>query len=178
MHWRMRFSVICLFVAAATTLLAQQHPNVARGFDIGRTFQMNGIDNVNLFNGSLTVTIPIGQRYHVNGNLQYGLTLVYNSNVWDTGPVSPPGTTYPTYPSRRSNAGIGWLLSLGRLFPNGQAPLLEKYDWNYESPDGALHQFVGSGTQGAPSPFFTSDGSYLRLVVNDADPSHRTVEFP
>jgi YD repeat-containing protein len=146
---------------------------VARGFDIGRSFQMNGIDNVNLFNGSLTVTIPIGQRYHVNGNLQYGLTLVYNSNIWDVVTQGANNTT--TYPNRRSNAGMGWMLSLGRLFPKNQFPLQETADWNYESPDGGLHQFVGSGVDGSAGPYFTSDGSYLRLVVNTFD---RTVEFP
>ncbi|HEV7485643.1 MAG TPA: hypothetical protein VGQ65_08170 [Thermoanaerobaculia bacterium] len=150
-------------MTATTALVAQQHPNVARGFDIGRSYQMNGIDNVNLFNGSLTVTIPIGQRYHVNGNLQYGLTLVYNSNVWDTIQDVGSGNNIATYPNRRSNAGIGWLVSLGRLFPKNQAPLLETGDWNYESPDGALHQFLRSGDTGASAPFFTSDGSYLRL---------------
>jgi YD repeat-containing protein len=164
-------------LAVSTVLVAQQHPNVARGFDIGRSYQMNGIDDVNLFNGSLTVTIPVGQRYHVNGNLQYGLTLVYNSNVWDT--IQDNGTNFTTYPNRRSNAGIGWLLSLGRLFPKQTFPVQESIDWNYESPDGALHDFVCSGLSPScpdTSPYFyTTDGSYLRLVIHASD---RTVEFP
>ena len=171
----LRAVILSLLLGLSTGLIAQQHPNVARGFDIGRSYQMNGIDNVNLFNGSLTATIPIGQRYHVNGNLQYGLTLVYNSNVWETVQADHAGENSTTYPNRRSNAGIGWLLSLGRLFPNNQFPLQESPDWNYESPDGGLHQFLGSGDTNGVPPFYTSDGSYLRLLVNA---SGRTVEFP
>jgi hypothetical protein len=172
----MRRLVRCLtsaiLLALSTTLMAQQHPNVARGFDIGRSYQMNGIDNVNLFNGSLTVTIPIGQRYHVNGGLQYGLTLVYSGNVWDT--IQNDVLANVTYPNRRSNAGIGWLLSLGRLFPHNTFPIQESFFWNYESPDGALHGFPTLADQTTGS-FFTTDGSYLRLTINGSD---RTVEFP
>jgi hypothetical protein len=88
-----------LIVAAVVTAGVSQeawadHPNIARGFDIGKPYQMNGIDNVSLFNGSLTVAISIGPRYHVNGSLGYGLTLVYNSNVWDT--VENDTTVTPT----------------------------------------------------------------------------------
>jgi len=159
-------------LAASTTLLAQQHPNVARGFDIGRSYQMNGIDNINLFNGSLTVTIPIGQRYHVNGGLQYGLTMVYSGTLWDT--IQNDAAQNVTFPNRRSNAGIGWLLSLGRLFPRNTFPIQESGFWNYESPDGAIHAFQGLVDQTSGS-FFTTDGSYLRLTINVSD---RTVEFP
>ena len=54
-----RLVVLSLLLSVGVVLEAQQHPNVARGFDAGRPYQMNGIDDVNLFNGSLTVTIPI-----------------------------------------------------------------------------------------------------------------------
>lgn len=165
-----------LFVISAG-LMASEHPNIARGFDIGRPYQMNGIDNVNLFNGSLTLTIPIGQRYHVNGGMGYGLTLVYSGNVWDT--FQDDGNNFVTYPNRRSNAGIGWLLSLGRLFAKNQFPTQESFDWSYESPDGAIHGFQCSGLSPGcvdTTPYFyTIDGSYLRLVISGAV---RTVEFP
>src|SRR5258708_3221583 len=78
-----RFVCFLVFAALANAALAD-HPNIARGFDVGKPYQMNGIDNINLFNGNLTVTLPIGQRYHVNGGLGYGLALVYSGNVWDT----------------------------------------------------------------------------------------------
>src|SRR5713226_4540025 len=103
-------------VAALANAVRADHPNIARGFDIGKPYQMNGIDNINLFNGNLTVTIPIGQRYHVNGSLSYGLTLVYSGNVWDNigqdYQVNCNGVTTTLvrdYPNRRSNAGMAWL---------------------------------------------------------------------
>src|SRR5713226_996737 len=101
-------------VAALANAVRADHPNIARGFDIGKPYQMNGIDNVNLFNGNLTVTIPIGQRYHVNGGLQYGLTLVYSGNSWDVVDEAIAGRDGTIYPNRRSNAGLGWLVSMGR----------------------------------------------------------------
>jgi YD repeat-containing protein len=173
---RSRLFTAAFLIAGLSTRAWADHPNNARGFDIGKPYQMNGIDNVNLFNGSLTVTIPIGQRYHVNGGLGYGLTLIYNSNLWDT--VENDTTFNPsqtrTYPNRRSNAGMGWLLSLGRLFPPNQFPVQESGSWNYETADGALHDFGVSSQTGA-GPFIATDGSYLRLVVDGSD---RRVEFP
>jgi YD repeat-containing protein len=182
------FRVICFlaFAALANAALAD-HPNIARGFDVGKPYQMNGIDNINLFNGNLTVTLPIGQRYHVNGGLSYGLTLVYSGNVWDTVSLEslpclgPTQHITRTYPSRRSNAGIGWLLSLGRLFPRITYPIQDSLYWQYETPDGAVHSFH-QGLHDNPSPFvadptisYTRDGTYLRMTVEAND---RKVEFP
>jgi hypothetical protein len=175
-----------LAALVATAALAD-HPNIARGFDVGKPFQMNGIDNVNLFNGNLTVTLPIGQRYHVNGGLSYGLTLVYSGNVWDTVDLDTlvcGGQTRSvtrTYPNRRSNAGLGWLLSLGRLFPANQYPNQESAYWQYETPDGGLHSFYGTLHDGAgsinPEPVvsYTRDGTYIRMTKGT---SNRTIEFP
>src|SRR5437764_10060730 len=148
MHPRRAAVVLLLLVFPAATTKAD-HPNVARGFDIGRPYQMNGIDNVNLFNGNLTVAIPIGPRYHVNANLSYGLTAVYSGNVWDSIQLFHCDSgAYQTkvVPNRRSNAGIGWTLSLGRLFQGNHAPMEETPPggWYYESPDGALHDFESS----------------------------------
>ncbi len=180
--------VIALLVIAALANAARaDHPNIARGFDVGKPYQMNGIDNINLFNGNLTVTLPIGQRYHVNGGLGYGLTLVYSGNVWDTVDVDSivcnghPRWVTRTYPNRRSNAGLGWLLSLGRLFPRNQYPTQDSPYWQYETPDGGLHTFR-QGLHDDPIPpvddpviSYTRDGTYLRMTVGTSD---RTVEFP
>jgi len=182
------FRLVCFLVLATLANAAHaDHPNIARGFDVGKPYQMNGIDNINLFNGNLTVTLPIGQRYHVNGGLSYGLALVYSGNVWDTvnlEPLNCSGTTKRvtrTYPSRRSNAGIGWLLSLGRLFPRNAYPIQDSLYWQYETPDGAVHSFhVGlhDGTTpnaADPTISYTRDGTYLRMSVEAND---RKVEFP
>src|SRR5205085_6584035 len=164
----------CAFVFAL--VVRADHPNIARGFDIGRPYQINGLDNINLFNGNLTVTIPIGQRYHVNGNLGYGLTLVYSGNSWDFAESFPCDSV----PNRRSNAGMGWILSMGRLFQGNHFPVQETStdSWHYETSDGALHDFESSlhGIASSDSSLkYTRDGSYLRLKINASD---RTVELP
>jgi RHS repeat-associated protein len=77
-------------LAAAALLLSlvahseaqNQHPNQARGFNANGVYSSGDVDHVNLFNGNLTVAIPIGQPYPVNGQLSYSFTLVYNSNPW------------------------------------------------------------------------------------------------
>ena len=43
----------------------QQFPTLERGLNAGGLYQFAGIDNVNVFNGNLTISIPIGQAYPV-----------------------------------------------------------------------------------------------------------------
>ena len=180
-----RLSAFLLIVAAGTHAgLAQQHPNQARGFDPGKPFQMNGIDNVNIFNGNLTVTIPIGSEYRVSSALSYGFTLVYSGNMWDSIENQPSNNLRTIVPNRRSNAGMGWLLSLGRLVPpsdptNQSAQSLMTQVWVYESSDGADHLMYptlqGSGV-GDGTYDYTRDGTYLRMKkVSDLK---RRIEFP
>jgi RHS repeat-associated protein len=172
-----------------------QHPNVARGFHADKVYQFNGVDNINLYNGNLTVTVPLGPEYIGNGRLKYRFALVYNSQAWDreihsyegNGDCSggqPPewcGRQYvKAIPSKRSNAGMGWSLTLGRLMsPSDPAtypgPFGDgSFAWTYESPDGADHEFTLPDTQNA-SVLHTTDGSFLRLVPIS---SSREVHFP
>ena len=100
----------------------------ARGFRPDAAYEIDGFDSVNLLNGNLTLSVPMGQKYSANGNLEYGLVLAYNSNVWDlrevpwpnVPPCGPRKCTPPHWiralPSPLANAGLGWTLSLGRLF--------------------------------------------------------------
>src|SRR5258707_12089350 len=81
MSSRFRLGWVLLLVFAAPGL-ADVHPNTAGGFPVDQSFHVGDIDNVNLFNGSLTVTIPIGSSYPVNRGFSYSLKLVANSNPW------------------------------------------------------------------------------------------------
>jgi YD repeat-containing protein len=175
---RHRALALLLMAFTAGALRADSHPNTARGMVNGTPFQMNGIDNVNLFNGNLTLAVPIGQRYHVNGQLDYGFTLVYNGNIWDT---QISGNLTELRPNRRSNAGPGWLLSLGRLFQPTSAGN-DSQSWAYESPDGSDHalfkpdsapcdvSWISSGLK-----CYSRDGTYLQVGKSGAD---LLVEFP
>jgi len=163
-----------------SALSAQIHPNHAQGFEPQHAYQIGNIENVNLFNGNLTLTIPIGSRYPVGGELSYGLTLSYTGNVWEWEEdylLGPSGYQYylKAIPRKRSNAGLGWQLTLGQLNPP-RSLLTNAGVSTYESSDGAIHAFGpslhkdGSQTSGYT---YTTDGTYLRLNTVT-----RTIEFP
>jgi hypothetical protein len=166
------FATLCALLSAHP-LRAQELANVAKGFNPSGSFAVGDVDNVNLFNGNLVIQIPLGQSYPVNGGLSYGLTLVYNSQVWEHQSIS--GTTR-TIPNRVANAGMGWMLSMGRLNPPNEVGDFETDRDTYMSPDGARHTLYSSLHEGeatSPDVLYSRDGSYLRFkkLLN-------LVEFP
>jgi RHS repeat-associated protein len=182
-----------LLLALAVPVLADVHPNTAGGFPVDQSFHVGDIDNVNLFNGALTVTIPIGPSYPVNGGFSYSLKLVANSNPWlfqtvqSTNGGGQPTTYIQANPNPCSNAGLGWRVSLGRLNPPCQVP-----DANnvlpgpvYQDEMGTDHVFYPTLHAGDPEDApvtgindmeYTRDGSYLRLKVYAS--GFQEVEFP
>ena len=168
---------LCLLAAP---VLADVHPNTAPGFPAERSFHVGDVDNVNLFNGGLTLTIPLGGSYPVNGGLSYGLNLIYSSTPWEfltaTG-THPGGQTFTrtfAVPHACSNAGLGWRVSLGRFDPPCQVS-----DANdqlpgpiYQDENGTDHIFYPTLHPGDPEDTlpsgvddveYTRDGSYLRM---------------
>jgi RHS repeat-associated protein len=162
---------ILLGLLLGLPLAADVHPNTEGGVAVDKAFQVGEIDNVNLFNGSLTLTIPLGQRYPVGGSLSYGLTLIYNSNPWY---FLDDATFYPNVyqegePNPCSNAGLGWRVSLGQVNPPC-VPISEDPMHTgrpiYEAPDGSEHIFyptLHEGDTPASTVSYTRDGTYLRL---------------
>lgn len=137
------------------TSQAQQHPNQARGFNANGVYSAFDIDNVNLFNGNLLVTIPIGGTHKVGGNLSYSLTLSYNSNLWTTQEISLGGGINYSYDM------FSTLVSVGQVtvgFGRGN-------EWN-------LYYY-------AREPFFSSDdeaaGAADRAMNHDPGYTH---QFP
>ena len=184
-----------LATVLAAPAFADVHPNTAPGFPADPSFHRGDVDNVNLFNGGLTLTLPFGAVYPVNGGFSYSLKLVYNSNPWLFKTVHyeiPPDfheiSRLQAYPSPCSNAGLGWRLSLGRLNPPCQVPdandQLPSYPI-YQDENGTDHVFYtvlhyGDAEDTLPAGVtdvqYTRDGSYLRLKVYSA--GYREVEFP
>ncbi|MEM1207128.1 MAG: hypothetical protein AAGN66_28090, partial [Acidobacteriota bacterium] len=152
---------LLLLVAPAT---ATQHPNLARGFSPEKAFHVGDLDHVNLFNGNLTVTVPIGQEYSAGGSLRYRLTLVYNSNLWDwrQRQVANVGLAPEAVANGDSNAGFGWQLSLGHLVAPNTVPRNPGDRWLYIGPDGAEHVFLDTlhaGETQAANVFYSRDSS-------------------
>jgi YD repeat-containing protein len=120
---------------------ADLHPNKDRGFSPGRAYDIGAIDNVNLFNGNLVVTIPIGQTYKVGGDLSYQLTLVNGGNPWSMLRELNGANrdVEEQWPNPRSNAGLGWQVTLGRLI-RPDDPFNShgtQRGWSYLGPDGS-----------------------------------------
>jgi|HubBroStandDraft_3_1064219.scaffolds.fasta_scaffold01115_3 RHS repeat-associated protein len=169
-----RSLVVCAFLLLAAGAVlpaaADVHPNDASGFKVDQAFQSGDLDHINLFNGNLTLSIPLGQVYHVGGTLSYRFTLTYNSNPWSF--WQRFDQSYNTDfneadPSYCSNAGLGWRVSFGRLFtPCVPANQDSQGLAVYEGPDGSQHIFYATlhpGEAATPNVNYTRDGSYLRL---------------
>lgn len=175
----MRLEKSCLFrvvatlaaIGFATPSASQEHPALQRGFSSDTLYQLTEIDQVNLMNGALSITIPVGQTYPVGGSFSYGLTLTYSSKLWDFEQFSEqeedPVCTLAT-PAVHANGGIGWMLTLGQLLPPETAGN-ESKRWQYISPDGGRHGFWPTlhpkdVPDVAGKIFYTRDSSYLRLT--------------
>ena len=169
------FAVISALAAAlaGAPLAADPHANVASGFSPEKAFQIGDFDHVNLFNGNLVITLPIGLAYPVGGGFSHGLSLVHNSNPWFF-TQRYDQTTGQTYtqgqPTPCSNAGLGWRVSFGEINPpctsaDVALPI-------YEDGSGADHIFSPSLHGGEPvdaSTMYTDDGTYLRLEKVGSD---------
>lgn len=183
-----------LLVAAALVLggvaaaAGDTHPGQQRGFAAEKSFQIGDVDHVNLFSGSLTLTIPLaggsGGTYPVSESFDYALTLTYSSNVWDFREVN--GFT-ESWPVKGSNAGVGWRLHLGDLLDLGD-PDNFNGKWVYVSADGAEHLLFHTLHEDDPDDagddpasttnqavWYSRDSTYLRMRKQSA--TVRTVEF-
>ncbi|MGH2628754.1 MAG: hypothetical protein ACRDHY_19115, partial [Anaerolineales bacterium] len=176
---RLAASLAAALAVATRPVLAEDHPNQVRGFKADQVYQgMGEIDTVNLWNGNLTITVPLGQSYKVGGRLEYGLTLVWTGNVWEVRDRFDPvqGEVTRFIPGEAFDSGLGWRLSLGQLLlPNQPGNRNPTHAW--VGPDGAEHVFFDHlhGETPVSGVFYTHDGTYLRLKTTGSNP---TVEFP
>ncbi|HJQ35969.1 MAG TPA: hypothetical protein VKB93_02410 [Thermoanaerobaculia bacterium] len=193
---RRRLSFVAACILAALAVFPATNPVHERGFRSDAVYQFNGLDSVSLFNGNLTLAIPMGASYPVGPGLSYSFVLRYSGNVWkwlewerftnqEHGDHQPTGHTYDP---ENENAGLGWRLEFGELSPPSCATTeLSCVQWKYKTSDGAEHYFFNTlhdppcSTASVCDPYnptaaYTRDGSYLRL--RQAAPSVRIVEFP
>ncbi len=153
-------ALITTLLLLATTPLAALHPNHPLGFDPERDNESSaiGIDSVDLFSGSLSLSIPIGR-----------FTLNYSSNVWRYREILvDEEVKIESFPDRRVNAGLGWHLGWGEVYHWDHA-LNDTGRWLYIGPDGAHHVFYRTlhkdddPALDSDEVFYTRDGSYLRM---------------
>jgi RHS repeat-associated protein len=174
----------CAFLAAP--LAAQpEHPNHRRGLDTPTAYQYENLDAVNLFNGNLSVAIPIAE-IRVGGALTVPIALRYNSTVWgfEEGLAASEPPNEPTLKAKVDpiqNAGMGWLVSLGKIYP----PFTPQYNDGpgvlLVEPDGTRRGFAPQMHPGDPpaeeNVSYTVDGSFMRLK-KDATAARWYLESP
>lgn len=149
-------------------------PSETRGFTPNNVYQVGEIDSVNLYNGDVIVRIPIGQEYPVGASLRYRFGLTYNSKIWEYEYTNiHEEDRREAHPEPRSNAGLGWVFSMGHLIvervPNTTGPpIVEKL--TYVTPDGGEFTFEGGG--------YAIGGQYLRLRTTENATSAFLIDFP
>jgi YD repeat-containing protein len=172
---RFRTSLLLFIVLLAGQGLAQQHPNIERGLMPDKSYQLGEVDAVSIFTGGVNVSIPLGLRYPVNGNLSYQFAASYATNQWSVGdhetityvdypPYMHKSWTHWSYPQRRMNAGFSWVLTFGDLYFSA-----ESGRWTYRSQDGAEHAFYQRLHANNPSEVYTYAGSDPKSVLYSRD---------
>ncbi|HEV7396995.1 MAG TPA: hypothetical protein VGN86_10830, partial [Pyrinomonadaceae bacterium] len=179
--------LLALPTVVAASVGAHVHPNLARGAANIASQDATDWDSVNLFNGNLNLSLPLGISYPLTSNFNYQFSLNYNSNIWDLTQVT--STVLRAEPNRYSNAGLGWDLSFGRLIDPTAADNGDLNKWVYVSPDGAYHPFYSTLHPDIYEPedniFYTRDGTYFRLqqlsgasaILESPDGKIMTFEF-
>jgi len=188
---RVRAAVIILALwLVSLAAHASDDPLTNRGINLSGVYHIGDIDTVNLFNGNLIIDVPMAAQFPLNGGFSYGIHLIYTGQPWDF----PESLRWDDFlqedvyraapiPNRRSNAGMGWRVSIGRLIAPGDPTNMDCdqgnffigscAEWVYESPDGAEHRI------GSSEPGYSADGTYLRLKSYTANNvTYREIEFP
>ncbi len=178
------------FLLATPAAFPQQVPNAAPGFRPEGVYDFAGIDQVGIFQGALSVSIPLGLEFPIDGGLSYRLAARYSSSLWNSHTYPDPCTTPSECPNEMQpksvhNAGLGWRVSLGNLFPPANF-FNQTGHWSYVSENGSEHVLyptlhlsdpedpvdVGIGPA-SQLVLYSRDGSYLRASPSStARPTH------
>src|SRR2546422_4334367 len=162
---RLVLMVWCLTLPAG--ILWALNENETVGFQSNHIFEGGQFgENVDILNGGLNLSIPIGPQYQVSRYLGYQLQLSYGSKIWDHTNVGNVDRLY-----RRSNMGLGFNMHFGRIYKDveivAMGPAQTSCVWYYVSPDGNEHALpAGEGEdscQKLPINGFTVDRSYYRV---------------
>jgi RHS repeat-associated protein len=165
---------ILLACASSVSGVLAQNENETVGFQTNHLFE-SGVfgENVDIMNGGLTLTVPIGQRYQVNQNLGIQLAMTYTSKIWDTSRWNEPGGEATL--AARGPMGTGFGLHLGRIYmdaefrpvktPDISQPIQYKtqYVWYFVTPDGNQHELPGS----SPDTTLCASGNLPRGITTD-----------
>jgi len=116
-----------------------QNENETVGFQTNHLFESGAFgESIDILNGGLNLSVPIGQQYQVTSSLGYGLTLSYSSKIWRADGID--GTNQLVH---EGSVGLGFNLHLGRLYRDvTQAGNHADCKWYWVTPDGNEHPFI------------------------------------
>ncbi|HRI05068.1 MAG TPA: RHS repeat-associated core domain-containing protein [Pyrinomonadaceae bacterium] len=159
----------------AQTALSDTTSAPDRGFTPGGSYALSDIETIALQSGNLMLNIPLASLPPGRGGLSAGLSLRYNSKLWDvsTGEQDYPatGTLAGLIPGEDGGWNYGYRYSI-KLQESGTGftPFIVM-------PDGSQHKLCvldGSGnpdcafttyTNSTFVDYFTMDGTYLKIRV-------------
>jgi len=79
-----RLALVISCLVLSTGVLLAQNENETTGFQSTHAFASGQFgENIDILNGGVVLTTPIGQRYQVNDRLGYQLAITYSSKIWD-----------------------------------------------------------------------------------------------
>jgi len=131
--------ILCCLSFPAGLLLAQNE-NETVGFQSNHLFEGGHFgENIDILNGGLNLTIPIGPGYQVSRYLTYQLKLSYGSKIWDHTPFPTGG--FKDRLIHRSAMGLGFTMHFGRIYKDVERSEsgASVCTWYYVSPDGNEH---------------------------------------
>jgi len=174
---------LLISVCPARTVFAQNE-NETVGFQSQHMFEAGYFgENVDILNGGVNVTTPIGSKYQLNQNLGYQVQVAYGSKIWDKGEW-----TQQAYLYRRGALGLGSLLHFGRIYRDVAYTTYQYFDataqqvktdytyqctWYYVTPDGNEHVIPGNyrpdqnalTCDDAPPGGYTIDNTFYSFFV-------------
>jgi len=178
--------LVSAFAGAYGPTLAQNE-NETVGFQSQHLFDSGSFgEDIDILNGGLTLTTPIGPRYQVNQNLGYQLNLTYTSRIWDMSQWESTLLNAPAGLMRRGPMGLGHILNFGRIYRDvayvskQNADRSTSYEfqctWYFVTPDGNEHELPmtfpkdgGATCRDAPvAGVRTVDGTYFTFYVTGA----------
>jgi hypothetical protein len=147
------FGLIVGLGAVASRPARAEIQNDLVGFSPNHVFESGDAgEHIDVLTGNLTLTIPIGPRYKLTDNFSYGVTLYYNSKIWEHEcPQGKPSQDNPcpgTLPAYNTY-GVGFSLLPGRVYHH----LADKdYVYRIQLEDGSEHFFCDTQSTAYPQP--------------------------
>ncbi|HEY2031324.1 MAG TPA: hypothetical protein VGH20_19170 [Myxococcales bacterium] len=138
------------------------HPNLARAGAAFMPADSDDNQSVDLFNGTLSLRIPISLQYPVGAGSAYSLALVYSSSVWEF--EGSAAGTRTAVPAPFFDAGLGWTVGFSRLLAP-HSSFNQGPRWLYLDASGRVHPFYQT-VHGAPTDAAEGAGRFCSVARN------------